>query len=90
MLLSKSYLMGWVIMAIINTFMALNEVKLNRMLMLVAVVVLQHITLLLFMVDYEKMGSAQWKEREKRLTEEIKEKLRAEVRPEMKEKLKEE
>lgn len=71
MILSKLYLLGWVTMAIINTFMALNEIKLNRMLMLVAVVVLQHVTLLLFMIDYEKMSSVQWKKREEALREEL-------------------
>ncbi|MBI2112549.1 hypothetical protein HYT52_03375 [Candidatus Woesearchaeota archaeon] len=58
-------------MAIINTFMAMSEIKFNRMLMLIAVVVLQHVTLLLFMVDYEKIGSIQWKSREEKLKKEV-------------------
>ena len=58
-------------MAIINTFMAMSEVKLNRMLMLIAVIVLQHVTILLFMVDYEKIGSIQWKQREEKLKKEV-------------------
>jgi len=49
----------------------MSEVKLNRMLMLIAVIVLQHVTILLFMVDYEKIGSIQWKQREEKLKKEV-------------------
>ena len=71
MAFSKLYIFSWIIMAIINTFMALNQVKFKRMLMLIAVIVLQHVTLLLFMVDYEKIGSIQWKQREEKLKKEV-------------------
>ena len=41
--------------------------KKMRMMFLIASLVLQHVTLLLFMVDYEQLGREAWREREKKL-----------------------
>ena len=51
--------------------MALLEEKRTRVVILVLIVVLQHITLLLFMFDYEKLGRAQLKKKEEALKKEL-------------------
>ena len=51
--------------------MALLEEKRTRVVILALIVVLQHITLLLFMLDYERVGRTQWKKKEEALRKEI-------------------
>lgn len=43
--------------------------KNTRMFILIAVVILQFLTLFLFMVDYDKLGSQMWKKKEQALIE---------------------
>lgn len=70
--MKKLYLIGWLLVTIINTLIVLNDNRMSRMLLLVIVVVLQHITLLLVMYDFERQGREQWAKKEKRLREEFK------------------
>ena len=56
-MLGKLYLVGWIVLTIINTLMALNADKSVRILMLIGVIVLQQVILLLFMVDYDSFKS---------------------------------
>ncbi|PIN79392.1 hypothetical protein COV16_04475 [Candidatus Woesearchaeota archaeon CG10_big_fil_rev_8_21_14_0_10_34_8] len=69
--LGRLHFIGWVIITILNTLMVLNDERKTRMILLVFVVVLQHATLLLFIVDYEKQGRAQWKKKEDALRKEL-------------------
>ncbi|MBI5001800.1 hypothetical protein HZC31_00275 [Candidatus Woesearchaeota archaeon] len=69
--LGRLHFIGWIIITILNTVMALLEEKRTRVVILVLIVVLQHITLLLFMFDYEKLGRAQWKKKEEALRKEL-------------------
>ena len=69
--LGRLHFIGWIIITILNTVMALLEEKRTRVVILVLIVVLQHITLLLFMFDYEKLGRAQWKKKEEALKKEL-------------------
>ena len=59
--LGKLYLFGWVLTAVASTFMAISQDLRSRLGMLIIVLVLQHVTFLLFMVDYDRLASLQWK-----------------------------
>jgi hypothetical protein len=67
----KLHFLAWFFTTVLNTIIVLSESKKYRMLLLVGVLTLQHLMLLLFMVDYENLGSEKWKDREAKLRKEI-------------------
>lgn len=70
-MISKTHFMGWLLVTVVNTVMALSNDKQSRMFMLIFVVVLQFVTLLLFMIDYERMGRIQWRKKEESLKKKL-------------------
>jgi len=69
--LGNMHFIGWVILTLLNTSMVLVDDQKNRMFLMMFVVILQFVTLFLFMMDYNKLGTRQWKKREERLVEEL-------------------
>ena len=55
----------------ITALMALSDDRRLRMYLLAAIVVVQHLAFLLFMINYEALGRVQWKKKEERLKAEF-------------------
>ena len=70
-LFGKLHFLMMLVLAVLTTFMVLQEEKRIRMYLLIAVLVLQHVILILFMLRYESLGRLQWKKREKALRKEL-------------------
>jgi c-di-AMP phosphodiesterase-like protein len=67
----KLHFISLVCCAVINTLIVLSDNKQAKMLMLVSVLVLQHMTIIFIIVGYEQIYRAQWKQKETRLKKEL-------------------
>lgn len=68
---SKLHFFAMLLLVVLCTLMALNENKAMRIYLLIAVLVVQHLTSILFMLYYEAMSRKQWKLKEEKLRAEL-------------------
>jgi hypothetical protein len=68
---SKLHFFAILLLVVLCTLMALNEDKTMRIYLLIAVLVVQHLTSILFMLHYETMSRKQWKIKEEKLRAEL-------------------
>ena len=65
--LGGKHFIGWVLITVVNTKLVLSDDLRYRMYLLVLVIVLQFITFIFFMVDYDSLSMSQWKKKEEKI-----------------------